>query len=336
MSRDREPLRAAVFGVGHLGRHHARILSESPGVVLDAVVDPDEERGRGHAERWGCRWYPSRQDLDRAPDLAVVAVPTVRHEEVAAPLLRAGVPCLVEKPLAPDVAACDRILEAAREGGALLAVGHVERFNPAVARAMELGIRPRFLEAHRLAPFPFRSTDVGVVLDLMIHDLDLALAWTGSDVRSVDAVGGATLSEAEDIASVRIRFEDGSVANLTASRLSLKPMRRFRVFGPDCYVSVDSGERYALLVRKAPDFSPAKVAAAAGAADPLQAFRGLLQVEELELEEDEPLRAELADFVTAVREGREPRVTGEAGRRAVAAAERVLEALRSDPAWNAS
>lgn len=326
-------LRAAVFGIGHLGRHHARILAELPGVDLVAAVDPDPERGRGAAERHGCAWHADGSALAGALDLAVVAVPTSLHAETTVPLLRAGVACLVEKPLAPTAAACRSLIEAAAAGGAILGVGHVERFNPAIRRAMEFGIRPRFIEAHRMAPYPFRATDVGVVLDLMIHDLDLALSWTGSEIVSVDAVGGSTLSATEDIVSVRLRFADGAAANLTASRLSLKPMRRFRVFGPDCYVSVDSRERYALLVRKAPGFSRAAVAEAAQAADPAAAFRGLLQIEELKLDDDEPLRAELLDFTAAVRERRAPRVTGADGLRAVEAAQRVLEALARDPAW---
>lgn len=328
-------LSAAVFGVGHLGRHHARILAGMEGVRLAAVVDPDESRGRAAAERHGCAWLRSRRDLPERPDLAVVAAPTTLHREIGGELLRAGVSCLVEKPLAADPGEARALIADARAGGAVLAVGHVERFNPAVRRAMELGIRPRFIEAHRLAPYPFRATDVGVVLDLMIHDLDLALAWTGSAIVSVDAVGGATLSATEDIASVRLRFADGSAANLTASRLSLKPMRRFRVFGPDCYVSVDSRDRYALLVRKSAGFSADAVAAAAGSADPQAAFRDLLQIEELTLEEDEPLRAELADFVAAVRERRPPKVTGEDGLRAVEAARLVLERLAADPSWRA-
>jgi predicted dehydrogenase len=328
-------LTAAVFGVGHLGRHHARILAGMEGVALRAVVDPDAERGRAAAERHGCAWHASAADLAELPDLAVVATPTVLHVEVAGALLRAGVHCLVEKPLAADPDGCRALIEAARDGGAVLTVGHVERFNPAVRRALALGIVPRFIEAHRLAPYPFRATDVGVVLDLMIHDLDLALAWTGSTITSVDAVGGATLSPTEDIASVRLRFANGAAANLTASRLSLKPMRRFRVFGPDCYVSVDSRDRYALLVRKAPGFSAAAVAAAAQAGDPQAAFRALLHVEELTVQEDEPLRAELADFVAAVRDGRAPTVGGEDGLRAVTAAHEVLAALARDPSWRA-
>lgn len=325
------PLRAAVVGVGHLGRHHARILAELQGVELAAIAEPNEARGRELAARYGCAWQPDLRGLPQQVDFAVIAVPTVLHRACAAEFLRAGVACLVEKPLAPDPAACAQILADAAAGGALLGTGHVERFNPALRRAMELGIRPRFVEAHRLAPYSFRSTDVGVILDLMIHDLDLLLAWTGEEVESVDAVGGTVLSEAEDICSARLRFPSGVVANLTASRLSLKPMRRFRVFGPDCYVSADSQERYALLVRKAPGFSPEAVRAAATSAQPVEGFKQLLHTEELRLDDDEPLRAELAAFAAAVRANRRPPVTGEDGARAVALAHRIRAAMKN---WN--
>ena len=321
-----ESLRAAVVGVGHLGRHHARILASLEGVELRAVVDPDEERARAVAERTGARWVPHRDRLPEPVDLVVIAVPTARHRECAAPFLRRGIACLVEKPLAPDPAACEAILADAAAGGALLGVGHVERFNPAVRRALELGIAPRFIEAHRLAPYPFRSTDVGVVLDLMIHDLDLVRTWVGRPLQSVDAVGGRVLSRSEDICSARLRFEGGVVANLTASRLSLKPMRRFRVFGPDCYVSIDSQDRYALLIRRGEGVGAPELEAAARSKDPAEAFRRLLQVEELELDDEEPLRAELEAFVQAVRgEGPVP-VPGEDGLANVELAFRVLEA----------
>ena len=326
-------LRAAVLGVGHLGRHHARILGGLEGVDLRYVVDLDEQRGRACAELNGATWRADATGLEGELDLAVIAVPTVFHHPVAAPLLRAGVACLIEKPMAQDAATCEAILEDARIGGAMVNVGHVERFNPAVRRARALGITPRFIEAHRLAPYSFRSIDVGVIFDLMIHDIDLAAAWVGEEVVSVDAVGGSTLSPSEDIVSARLHFAGGAVANLTASRLSLQPMRRFRVFGPDCYLSVDSKDRYALLVRKSAGFSPEAVAAAAASPDPLAGFRGLVDVEELQIDEDEPLRAELEAFVAAVRDGGPAPVSGEDGLRAVRIAERVRDAVEAC-AWN--
>jgi predicted dehydrogenase len=326
------PLNACVVGVGHLGRHHARILADMPDVNLLAVVDADANRGQEMASLYDCEYQSEVGDLLDQVDFAVIAVPTVLHRECAAPFLKAGKACLIEKPMAPDVATCEAILADAEEGGAMVGVGHVERFNPAVQRARELGIQPRFIEAHRLAPYSFRSTDVGVVLDLMIHDIDLCLAWIGRPVVSVDAVGGSTLSPSEDIVSARLRFEGGAVANLTASRLSLKPMRRFRFFGPDSYVSIDSQDRYSLLVRKSKDFSPEKVAEAAASANPLEGFQSLLDLEELKLEEAEPLRAELEAFTDAVRNGTEHEVSGKDGRDNVVVAYQVLASLE-DSGW---
>lgn len=327
-------LRAAVIGVGHLGRHHARILAGMDGVELVAVVDNNREQGEAIAAKCNTKWVADSQGLEHQLDFAIIAVPTILHQSCAAPLLRAGVACLVEKPMAPDPATCDAIIADAKAGGAILGVGHVERFNPAVKRAMEMGIRPRFIEAHRLAPYTFRSTDVGVVLDLMIHDIDLALAWTGAQVSKVDAVGGATLSPSEDIVSARLHFTNGAVANLTASRLSLTPMRRFRVFGPDSYLSVDSQDRYALAVQKSASFSPQAVEAAAASGNPLEGFRSLLDVEELQLDDEEPLSAELEAFVAAVRGEQEVTVSGQAGRNAVDVAFQIMAALE-DCGWSA-
>ncbi|PCH83652.1 MAG: hypothetical protein COB96_00375 [Planctomycetota bacterium] len=325
-----KPLRASVVGVGHLGRHHARILAELEGIELVAVVDSDQERGEKIADSYGCQWQALIGDLPGSVDFAVIATPTSTHLESSRPFIEHGCPVLIEKPMAPDPQTCAEILALAKSSGAMIGVGHVERFNPAVRRAMELGIKPRFIEAHRLAPYTFRSTDVGVVLDLMIHDIDLVQAWTGEIPSSIDAVGGKTLSTTEDICSVRLRFPSGATANLTASRLSLKPMRRFRVFGPDSYVSVDSQDRYALLVQKAEGFSPQAAAAAAAAGNPADAFKSLLHTEELQLDEDEPLRAELEEFAAAVREGREHLVSGEAGHSAVVTAFKVLESLEQN------
>ena len=325
----RTPLKACVVGVGHLGRHHARILADLDGVELLAIVDSDVKRGKEIAGLYDCDHYSKIENLPEEVDFAVIAVPTVLHRDCAAPFLHAGKACLIEKPMAPDVETCEAILADAEAGGAMVGVGHVERFNPAVRRAQELGIQPRFIEAHRLAPYSFRSVDVGVVLDLMIHDIDLCLAWVGCPVSSVDAVGGSTLSPSEDIVSARLHFENGVVANLTASRLSLKPMRRFRFFGPDSYVSIDSQDRYSLLVKKSKGFGPEKIEAAAKSGNPMEGFQSLLEIEELQLEESEPLRAELEAFVDAVRSGSRHEVSGHDGRDNVKVAYQVLDGLKN-------
>jgi len=321
-------LRAVVVGVGHLGQHHARILAGMEDVELVGIVDSHPDRLEEVASRLEISAFGDASSLVDKVDFAVIATPTKTHREVAAPFLKAGKACLIEKPLAADSATCSAILADAQEGGAMVGVGHVERFNPAVRRAMELGIEPRFIEAHRLAPYTFRSTDVGVALDLMIHDVDLCLAWIGEKVVQVDSIGGATLSKSEDVVSARLRFANGAVANLTASRLSLSPMRRFRVFGPDCYVTVDSAKHYALLVRKTKDFGQQAIQEAAAAEDPKAGFARLLDVEELELPTEEPLAAELAAFADAVRNGIPHLVSGQDGMAAVEVIEQVQAAFR--------
>lgn len=327
----------AVVGVGHLGRIHARILARHPRAELVAVVDADEARAAEVAAELGCRALGDCGDLHDL-DAAVVAVPTTLHEAVAIPLLQRGVACLVEKPLAPDLAAADRILAVAEASGATLAVGHVERFEPGVRKVAELGVRPRFIECHRLSTFRFRSLDVGVVHDLMIHDLDLVLDLMGSDVVSLDAAGGAILTDNEDVASVRLVFENGARANVTASRASLQPMRRFRMFSPESYVSLDFQKNYGLLVKKGPKWEEGRLDLrrmdpAELAKRPDFLTKDLLEVVELELSaEQRPLQAEIDSFLRAVQEGREVEVTGHDGRRALVLADRIAAEIRAQ-AW---
>jgi len=335
-------LRAAVVGAGHVGRQHARIYAgmAAGGVELAAVVDPDLARATEVAGRHGGRALESCEQLDADLDLASVCVPTRLHREVAAPLIERGVAVLVEKPLAARLDEARALAALARTRGVCLQVGHVERFNPALRAARRLALEPRFIEAHRLAPFSFRSADVGVVHDLMIHDLDIVLHLIRSPLREVRAVGGALLSPHEDIASARLEFEDGAVANLTASRVSLAPMRRTRVFSRDVFLSLDFGKKYAFLARRPRDFDArlakqwARIAATPDEELPLiaaTAFRGLIEFEELELDDEEPLQAELASFVRAVRTGSPPEVSADEALRALEAAEAVLEQIRSRP-----
>jgi predicted dehydrogenase len=323
-------LNVVVVGVGHLGRHHARILSKLKNVNLIGVVDPNRKQGISVAESAKAPWYSDLElDLISKTDCAVIAVPTSLHLQCAAPLLRASVPCLIEKPMAQTAVECKKILDLAEENNTFVTVGHVERFNPAIRRAMEKGIEARFMEAHRLAAYSFRSTDVGVVLDLMIHDIDLSHAWTNSEVIGVDAVGGSTFSPSEDIASARLHFENGAVANLTASRLSLKPMRRFRVFGPDAYLSIDSHSKYALLAKKSTSFSPELMSEIMKSDSPQTQFERLLDIEELALDDDEPLRVELEEFLLAVSGNPSRVVTGIEGMQAVKVAEEVVSKLEA-------
>ncbi|MBK8179797.1 MAG: Gfo/Idh/MocA family oxidoreductase [Planctomycetes bacterium] len=331
------PLRVAVIGVGHLGRFHAKIHAENPRAELLGVVDANPERAASIAAEARTRAFSRVEDLP-AVDAVSIAVPTVHHAAVAVPLLERGVSCLIEKPLASSVEDADRILEAAARGGARVAVGHVERFQPGLRKVRELGLRPKFIECHRLAPFSFRSMDIGVVHDLMIHDLDLVLDLMGSEVVSLDAAGGAILTDNEDVASVRLVFENGARANVTASRASLQPMRRFRMFSPESYVSLDFQKNYGLLVRKGPKWEEGRLDLrrmdpAELAKRPDFLTKDLLEVVELELSaEQRPLQAEIDSFLRAVQEGREVEVTGHDGRRALVLADRIAAEIRAQ-AW---
>ena len=250
------PLPVAVFGCGRMGRLHARVYSEMPSVRLAGVYDRDEAVAAETAQLYGGEVFKSPQEAVGKVKAATVAVPTVAHLEVAGPLLENGVACLIEKPLAKDAAEGRAIVELAAKHRALVQVGHIERFNPAVRSLRKLDIRPRFIEVTRISPLTFRSIDVGVVLDVMIHDIDIVLSLAGSTVERVDAqgvsiIGGGTGGRpVEDICSARLTFANGCVANLTASRLALKTERRLRVFSPEAYVSLDYQKKYGILVRR--------------------------------------------------------------------------------------
>ena len=305
------PLRVAVIGVGHLGRHHARILSALDGARLVAVADIDRGRAEAVAAPLGVRAIADARELAGQLDAVTVAVPTEAHVAAALPWLAEGVSVLVEKPLARTLADADRLIEAARESGATLAVGHTERFNPAVAAARAHLRAPRFIEAHRLGTFPERSLDIDVVFDLMIHDLDVVLSLVGGDVTSVEAVGVPVLTGRVDIANARLRFENGCIANITASRISRDRVRKIRFFQQDAYVSIDYAAQEVEVYRVRRD---------AGA-------RPAIEGGKIELEREEPLKRELADFLAAIRERRPPLVSGQDGRRALALAERIMERM---------
>jgi len=302
----------AVVGVGHLGRHHARILATMPGARLIAVVDRDIERSREIAAAHGCEALGDASELIGRVQAASIAVPTRSHCEVAVQLLEAGIDVLVEKPMASTLAEADEINAAAARSSRLVMVGHSERFNPATIVLAREVREPRFFEIHRLAAFSARSTDIDVVLDLMIHDLDLLLALDGTEPESIDAVGVQALTDRVDIANARIRMVSGCVANLTASRISVEPVRRIRVFQERTYLSCDTGarevERYRLVVH---DGVPR------------------IEHERLTVGDAEPLALELGAFVEAVRTRESPPVDGLRGRLSLELAFRVREAVSS-------
>ncbi len=305
------PLRVAVVGVGSLGRHHARILSTLPGVTLTAVVDINRARAEEIAAAHGAQPLFDARQLAGQVDAVTIAVPTAVHADIALPFLEAGVPVLVEKPIARTIDEADAMIAAAARSGAALAVGHTERFNPAVAAARSVLIDPRFIEVHRLGAFPERSLDIDVVFDLMIHDLDIALSLVNADVESIEAVGVPVLTGRVDIANARLRFANGCIANITASRISRDRVRKIRFFQPSAYVSIDYAAQKVEVWRLVKTSGP------------MPSIEG----GEMEVVNEEPLKRELHDFVDAVRERRPPLVTGEQGRRALALAEQITDRM---------
>lgn len=299
---------------------------------LVGVADPSAEARKFAADTYGLKTFADYRELHGLVDAVSVVVPTNMHREVACFFLEHGIDVLVEKPIARSAADGQAIVDAAKRNNRVLAVGHVERFNPALRAVRELGKSARYIESHRLAPFSFRSTDIGVVLDLMIHDLDLVLGFVQSPIKSVEAFGGAVFTPAEDMASAIIKFENGAVAHLTANRVALKPMRKMRVFSKEGYVSLDFQNAQGMVVKKAPGWDFEKLDMQS--LDRAQmgdlwkfVFDGLLQVENLQLDSGNPLLDELREFVQCVRDRTAPTVTGEEGVAAVAAAEKVLAVI---------
>jgi predicted dehydrogenase len=307
-------LRAAVVGVGYLGRFHAEKYAAHPDVELVGVVDVDGERARSVAGELGTTGATDHRALLGHIDCASVAVPTQFHHAVARELLEAGVDVLVEKPLATTIAEGRVLVDLAARGARVLQVGHLERFNPALLALDGILTQPRFIECHRLAPFSERGTDVDVVLDLMIHDLDVILSITGSTVRSVEAVGVPVLTPTVDIANARLRFANGCIANVTASRVSMKRERKLRIFQPDAYVAVDFGERRVLICRR----------------EPLPDGQASLTVEEREVPDADPLETEIDAFLHAVRHREAPAVSGSDGLKALEVAQMIRDSLETE------
>jgi predicted dehydrogenase len=305
----------AVVGVGALGQHHARVLAELSGARLVGVYDRDRERAKEVGERHSCPALPSLEAVAEEARAVVVATPTVDHHDVARRLLEAGRDVLVEKPMTSTLDEADALVRAAASREAILQVGHVERFNPAAQVLKDKGLKPRFIEVHRLASFVARSLDIDVVLDLMIHDLDLLLLLDPSEVVQVDAVGVPILTGRVDIGNVRLRFQSGLIANLTASRVSTEKVRKFRVFAPRTYISADFQAREAQVYR---------LVEADG--------RPTITIDRVASEGPEPLVRQLESFLACVRERTPPEVGGEEARKVLALAHRVLGAMGDVPA----
>jgi predicted dehydrogenase len=297
-------IRIAVVGAGIFGRHHLRVLAQSPRAELVAAVDIDRGRAESAAKEFGCEALVDWRALAGRVDAAVVAVPTTAHAEVGCGLLEAGIDVLVEKPIAADLASADRLIERARARGRILQAGHLESFNPAVAAVREILRLPLFFEIHRLSVFTPRSLDVDVVLDLMIHDIDIVLSLTRQMPEEIRAAGISILSGKVDIASARLAFPNGCIANLTASRVSTERVRKLRLFQPHEYVSLDYGRQDVTVIRVTPE-------------------KGIA-FDRLEVKRDEPLRLELEAFLDCVEKRQAPLVGGEEARRALEVALGVL------------
>lgn len=324
-------LRIAVIGAGAFGRNHARVYhdlqQQAEGVELVAVVDANEKRANEIAGLHGARAFSSVKQMlaEIKPDAASVAVPTVHHLAVARELMEAGVDVLIEKPVAASLAEADELVRVADSNHRVAQVGQLERFNPAVRATAPLLTKPMFFEVHRLSVFTPRALDVDVVLDLMIHDLDIVLSFVGSPIKDIRAVGLPILSGKVDIANVRMEFESGCVANFTASRVSTERVRKLRFFQPQQYISVDYGRQDVLAFTV--DNAAVAAAIASGQAGS-ESLSALIRPCKPAVKQEEPLKAELRSFVDAVRRRAKPLVSLEDGRRALAAALEILASIR--------
>ncbi len=302
-------LRIGVVGVGSIGKNHARICAGMSSARFSAIYDTNATAAASIAEQYNVKAAASLEEFITLVDVATLATPTPSHYEIGCALLEVGKSVLIEKPIADRPEQAEELVRLARQRKLVLQVGHVERFNPVLSALEERLTRPRFIEAHRLSPYPFRSMEIGVVLDLMIHDLEVVLHLVRSDVASIDAVGVPVLSKGEDIANARIRFTNGCVANITASRISPEKMRKIRVFQEDAYLSLDyqnqSGEIYRLV-------------------------NGAISRESVEIEKGEPLQRELEAFVECARQGSAPVVTGSQARAALELAIQITELINAN------
>lgn len=318
------PLKAAVIGVGSLGQHHARVYTQLPGVELVGVADASLARAQEVGKRLHCRSTDNYLELLDQADLVSVAVPTFAHHEVAKACLEKGLAVLLEKPMTRTLAEADELIALARARGVVLQIGHIERFNEAVQALKTLKGPFKFIEIHRLGPFSQRNMDIGVVMDLMIHDLDIILDLAASPVKTVDAIGVKVLTEHEDIANVRLHLANGCVANITASRVTMEAMRKIRIFSPEHYVSIDYQKQELAIYSLKKDRDPGE-----------QNLMRLINREHRVFAKQEPLKVELGAFVRAVREKSEPVVTGEQGRQALALALDICTQIREQAGKNA-
>ncbi len=312
-----QKIRVGVVGVGHLGQHHARIYASLPQCELVGVVDTDIRVAEKIAKQHGGKPFTDYRDLFEKVDALSIVVPTVYHHAIAAECLRRGIHLMVEKPITSTVEQAQDLIQIAQQHNCILQVGHIERFNTAVMRLKQLVNRPMFIEGHRLGPYDPRVKDVGVVLDLMIHDLDIILQLTNSPVKSVEGTGVGVYGSHEDIANARIHFENGCVANLTASRVTPVRKRKIRIFQPDTYLSIDYIDQEVEIFHRVPIPNP----------EPGMPNISIVRKKE-KIEKKEPLKLELVHFLECVQRGSEPMVRGEHARDALMLAVEISEQIK--------
>lgn len=311
--KNKNKTKVAVIGVGSLGQHHARIYAEMDHVTLVAVVDADLGRAKKIALKFGCRHYADLSELDESVDAASVVVPTSEHYTVSKVLLERGVHLLLEKPITKTLAEADDLITLSKKTGAMLQVGHIEQFNTGVIKLKEYLLNPQFIECHRVASFVGRGTDVHVILDLMIHDIDIILSLVPSELVEIRASGTSVLTEMIDIANARLAFSNGCVANITASRISVDRLRKIRIFQADAYFSLDYANQEMQVCRRLvqPD--------------------GELKIttEKITTKKEESLKGELQSFISSIQQGTIPKVSGEDGRRALDVALQIVDLVKN-------
>ncbi len=332
---DSGKLKIAVIGVGHLGKEHARIYSDMPDVSLVGIVDINKESGEEVAQRYNTKYYSSYKDILDKVNAVSVVVPTKSHYEIAKELLENGIPVLVEKPMTGTVSEAEELIRLSKSNNTVLQPGYVERFNPAIQAIQKLDVSLKFIECHRLSPFTFRSADISVVFDLMIHDIDIILHLSKSKVKKIDAVGVNVISNKEDIANARIQFENGCVANITASRVSFEPMRKIRLFSEDSYISLDYQKQEAMIYKKSPELTLKSINVEDKDVSTIKDLKGfvfgdLLKIERIKMDNQEPLKKEIESFVNCIKNGENPVVSGEEGLTAIKTAAIIKDEIEKN------
>jgi predicted dehydrogenase len=326
-------LRTAVIGAGKMGNIHAKVYSQLDNAELVAVADVDKDRAEALADRYGCQATDAPESLLGKVDAVTIAAPTAAHLELAELFITHGVPVLIEKPLASSAQEGRRIADLAAKHNVVVAVGHSERCNPVVQAMKRLNIEPMFIEANRVSPYPFRSMDIGVVLDVMIHDIDIILSLANSKPVKVEAVGVNVIADHEDICNARVIFESGCIANITASRLALKTERKVRVFSRQAYLSLDYFRKEGIVIKADPNIDVVKWIRERQEKRDFDFSQvnwpELLHIEPLEITDAEPLKVEQQSFLNAVSNGGRPEVTAEDGLAALECAEQILACVRA-------